>query len=90
LSDDQIAKLHAIMEEGRPAREALRSDTSLTEDQRRAKFEEMHKEAEAKVQAVLTPDQFTKWQEMRQQGRGNWQNRRNGGGDQPQQSPAAQ
>jgi periplasmic protein CpxP/Spy len=97
LSDDQIAKLHAIMEEGRPAREALRDDTSLTDEQRRAKFQEMRQEADAKIQAVLTPDQFAKWQEMRRnfggQGRGNrqnGQNGQNGGGDQPQQAPAAQ
>lgn len=104
LTDDQMQKIHAIMEDGHSAREALRSDQSLTEEQRNAKIQAMRQEFETKIEAILTPDQIAKFQEMRQRregggGNGGGGNRQGGGGGggnwqnrgtNSQQSPAVQ
>lgn len=65
LSTDQQAQIKAINESYRPQLDALRDDTSLTKEQRREKFQALQKERVAKVDAVLTPEQRTKAQEMR-------------------------
>lgn len=65
LSEDQKTQIKAINESYRPQFDALRDDASLTKEQRREKFQALQKERVAKVDAVLTPEQRTKAQEMR-------------------------
>lgn len=70
LTDDQVTKIKAIYEETRPAMQALRDDSSLSQDDRRAKMREIRDQINEKVGAVLTPEQKTKWEEQRRSRQG--------------------
>jgi Spy/CpxP family protein refolding chaperone len=59
LTDDQKPKVNDIFADAKGKRKALVSDTSLTEDQRKAKMKELHQSTMAKLNEVLTPDQQT-------------------------------
>jgi periplasmic protein CpxP/Spy len=64
LSDDQTTQVKAIFEDGRTKMEALRSNTSLSQEDRRAQMMALHQTEDTKVEAVLTPDQKTKYEAM--------------------------
>ena len=59
LTDDQKAKVKDIFADARTKYQTVSSDTSLTDDQKKAKMKELHEGTLAKVNAVLTPDQQT-------------------------------
>ncbi len=59
LTDDQKAKVKDIFTDARTKYQTVSSDTSLTDDQKKAKMKELHEGTLAKVNAVLTPDQQT-------------------------------
>jgi Spy/CpxP family protein refolding chaperone len=59
LTDDQKAKVKDIFADAKAKHQAVSNDTSLTDDQRKAKLKELHEGTLAKVNAVLTPDQQT-------------------------------
>lgn len=65
LSAEQTAKVKAIHEAARPQMEAIRNDASLSREQKREKSQAIQKDTEAKVDAVLTPEQQAKAKEMR-------------------------
>lgn len=69
LSDDQTAKVKAVYEKNQDKFKALREDTALSEEDRRAKFREMMKSTMEEVAAILTPEQKTKFQEQMQRRR---------------------
>jgi Spy/CpxP family protein refolding chaperone len=75
LTDDQTAQVKAILEDGRTKMEALRSNSSLSQEDRRSQMMSIHEAQQEKIEALLTPDQKTKYQEMQAQMRG----RRRGG-----------
>ncbi len=86
LSDDQMTQMKAIFADGRAKMEALRSNSSLAPADRRAQGMALHEEETAKVRAVLTPEQQTKFDAMQARMR----ERRGGGmmgGDAPQPPP---
>lgn len=74
LSDDQTAQVKSIFTDSQTKMEALRSNSSLSQDDRRSQMMAIRKGENDKVQAVLTPDQKTKWSAMQEQMR----NRRGG------------
>jgi Spy/CpxP family protein refolding chaperone len=80
LSADQTAQVKAIFEGERGKMEALRANTSLAPQDRRSQMMAIHQDGEAKIQAVLTPDQKTKYEEMQAKERERMQERRQGGG----------
>jgi periplasmic protein CpxP/Spy len=57
LTDDQKAKVKDILADTKTKRQAVLTDASLTEDQKRAKMKELHEATLAKMNEVLTPDQ---------------------------------
>lgn len=59
LTDDQKSKVKDIFAEAKTKRQAVSSDASLTEDQKKAKMKELHTGMMAKLNEVLTPDQQT-------------------------------
>jgi Spy/CpxP family protein refolding chaperone len=59
LTDDQKAKVKDIFADSKTKRQALMDDTSLNDDQKKAKMKELHKGTLAKLNGVLTPDQQT-------------------------------
>jgi Spy/CpxP family protein refolding chaperone len=65
LSADQKTKVQAILESERQSIEALRADTGLNQEARRAKMQEIRQSFAGKIREVLTPEQQAKMGEMR-------------------------
>ena len=59
LTDDQKAKVKDIFADAKTKRQAVSNDTSLSDDQKKAKLKELHEGTMAKLNAVLTHDQQT-------------------------------
>ena len=59
LTDDQKAKVKDIFADAKTKRQAVSSDASLTDDQKKAKMKELHSATMAKLNEVLTPEQQT-------------------------------
>jgi protein CpxP len=57
LTDDQKAKVSKIHADMRSQMDAVKSDTTLTADQRQMKLKEVHRASHEQVLQVLTPDQ---------------------------------
>jgi Spy/CpxP family protein refolding chaperone len=60
LTDQQKAKLQPILAEEQQQLEALRSNTSMTQEQKVSKANEIREAASPKIRAVLTPEQIQK------------------------------
>src|SRR6266566_8456628 len=59
LTDDQKAKVKDIFAEVKAKHQAVSSDTTLSDDQKKAKLKELHTATIAKLNEVLTPEQQT-------------------------------
>lgn len=57
LTDDQKAKVKDIFTDAKTQRQAIMNDTSLNEDQKKAKIKELREGIRTKVNNVLTPEQ---------------------------------
>jgi Spy/CpxP family protein refolding chaperone len=71
LTDDQKPKFKSIMESQMQKRRDLRQDpniANLSPEDRAAKVKAIQDETEAQMKALLTPEQFEKWQKMPQAG----------------------
>ena len=87
LTDDQTSQVKTIFTDSQTKMEALRSNSSLSQDDRRSQMMSIRKDENDKVNALLTPDQKTKFAALQEQMR----NRRGGppGGGTPQPQPPA-
>ena len=74
LTEDQKPKVQSIMKAQMDKMRGLRQDTSLTPEDRKAKMKAIREDSAAQMKAVLTAEQFQKWQDMQSKMR----NRRNG------------
>ena len=70
LTPEQKADLKSIRENAKQQAQAIKSDSSLTPDQKKAKFKELRKSSHEQMMAKLTPDQQAKFKEMRKERRG--------------------
>jgi Spy/CpxP family protein refolding chaperone len=70
LSADQTAKLEPIFADQQQKMQALRSNTSLTKDQRREQAKAIFKDTHDQLAQVLTPDQMQQLKSMRRGFRG--------------------
>ena len=80
LTDDQKGQIKPILEDRQQKMESLRSDTSLSAEDRRSKMRSIFEESNGKIRNTLNDDQKKSFDEMQQRGRG----RRPGGGSNPQ------
>ena len=64
LTDDQKPKFKAIMQGAMEKQKALREDTSLSMEDKKAKMKAIHEDTVAQMKALLTAEQFAKWQKM--------------------------
>ena len=64
LTDDQKAKVKPILQDQMQQMKAVREDSSLSEDQRRAKMKSIHESLHDQINAVLTPEQQAKFKQM--------------------------
>ncbi len=83
LTADQTTQLKAIMEDERSKMEALRSNTSLAQQDRRSQMMTIRQDGETKTRALLSPDQEKKYDEMQAKMRERMQDRRQPGGQTP-------
>jgi periplasmic protein CpxP/Spy len=85
LSDDQTAQVKAIFTDEQTKFEALRSNTSLSREDRRTQMQALRQDEDTKVQGVLTADQKTKYAAMQEQMRERRENQQGGGAPPPPQ-----
>ena len=74
LTDDQTSQVKTILEDSRSKMEAVRSNSSLAQDDRRSQMMSIRKAENEKIEALLTPDQKTKYAAMEQQMRDRMRN----------------
>ncbi len=72
LTSDQQPKVLDILKTTQSQMQSLRSDTSLTQDDRRSKMMEIHKTSNDQIRALLDPTQQKKWDAMQTE-HGQWQ-----------------
>jgi Spy/CpxP family protein refolding chaperone len=88
LTPDQVTQVKAIDEDTMKQAKAVQDDTSIAGPDKRAKMMDIHKTAQGKIRALLTPDQQTKYDALQAEMRERMQNRGNGpGGPPPPPSP---
>lgn len=64
LNSDQQSKVEDILKSQQSQMEGLRSDTSLSKEDRHSKMMEIHKTSTDQIRGLLDPDQQKKWDEM--------------------------
>ena len=67
LTDAQVAKLKPLLQEEAKKIRALRDDTSLSPQDRRAKTRGIREASAPKLKEILTKDQYEQWDKMRTQ-----------------------
>ena len=60
LTDEQKAKLRPILQEENQQLDTLQNNTSMTQEQKMAKANEIRQTAGPKIKAILTPEQLQK------------------------------
>ena len=88
LSPEQHTAIKAIFDDEQSKMEALRADTSMSREDRRAKMMSMREAEKTKIEAVLTKDQNVKYEAMEARMRDRRQ--QGGGGDGPPPPPPPQ
>ncbi len=71
LTDDQKAKVKPILDGQRQKIGDLRADSTISPEVRRTRMQAIRQNTSDQMKAVLTPEQFGKWQQMTQRGRRN-------------------
>lgn len=66
LTQEQRSKMKEINESGKAAKDAVESDATLSEIQRKEKLKSIKKEQFLKIQSILTEEQKIKFKELRQ------------------------
>jgi Spy/CpxP family protein refolding chaperone len=85
LTADQTPKVKAALEARDQKMKDLRADTSLSQEDRRAKMKTIRDDFTTAMKGILTADQFTAFQKLQPAGRG----RPGGAGAPPATPPAA-
>ena len=67
LTDDQKTKLKPILEDQAQQIKAVHNDTSLSQEQKRAKIKSLHESFHDQINAMLTPEQQVKFKQLRQE-----------------------
>jgi len=65
LSDAQKAQLRPILQDARQQAKAIKADTTLMPDARKAKMKDLRRSTRRQMMAILTPEQRQKLKTMR-------------------------
>lgn len=69
-SEEQAAKIREILKDQMEQQRALRQNADLAPEQRRSKMTEIRTAVTAKIKAILTPEQFAKYEKLQEERRG--------------------
>ena len=83
LTAEQKAKVHPILKGAKEQIQALRADTSLDKKQKHQQVQAIRQDTAQKLKAILTPEQFQKFQELREERREHKGNPSKGGQPSP-------
>ena len=67
LTSDQQQRMQQVRSDFRNKFSSLRSDNSLTQEQKKAKMQELTKQQQSAMKSILTPEQIEKMQSQRKQ-----------------------
>jgi periplasmic protein CpxP/Spy len=67
LTDDQKAQMKKIHEDAKSQIDTVKADTTLTPDQKHQKIQQIHRDSEKQVHAMLTPEQRKTMKEYHQE-----------------------
>lgn len=65
LTDDQASKIEPLLNDRAQKLHAIKTDTSLTEDQKRMKAKDVVKDFRTSLDSILTPEQQSKMKMMK-------------------------
>lgn len=65
LSDSQRAEIEAIVKDARVSARAIKQDTSLARDAKRAQLKQLRQQTVGKVKGLLTPEQLQKLEDLK-------------------------
>ncbi len=89
LTADQQAKIKPIFQQAHAQAKTIHQDTTLNKDQKMAKMKELHQNAMAQMNEILTPEQQTQLKQLQEQRRAQWQQRHQQQQQQQQTAPPA-
>ena len=69
LTEEQKPKVKAVLEESYKKRQEIFADANVPREQRREKMQAIMDEQNKKFKEILTPDQYGKWEKMRESAR---------------------
>jgi protein CpxP len=87
LTDDQKQKWEAIFKDQSEKAKEIRANTALSGEEKMAKAKEIRDASDAKIKALLTPEQQEKWKAFREKMRENAGRGRPGGPAKAEASP---
>jgi protein CpxP len=64
LTDDQKPKVKTVLDEQMQKQRDLRTDSTLSADDKKTKLKELRDGTDAKLKEILTPEQYAKWQKF--------------------------
>lgn len=70
LSDDQQTKVKSILEDQQNQMASLKQDASMSQQDRRAKFQQIHGATQQKIREVLNDEQKAKFDQMQAEHKG--------------------
>jgi periplasmic protein CpxP/Spy len=85
LTSDQQPKVLDILKSQQSQMESLRSDTSLSQQDRRSKMMDIRKTSDDQIRALLDSNQQKKWDQMQARRQQRWEQHQQGQGSTPPQ-----
>lgn len=76
LTDEQVAKMQEERKTSMEQMQAIKENSSLSEDQKREQLKDVHKSMHDSMNSILTADQIKKRDEMRSNRMNEWKNKR--------------
>lgn len=70
LTDAQKTQLRNMHQQNREQMKAIKTDDSLTQEQKKEKFKALHESRQAQMNSILTPDQQQKFAQIKENRKG--------------------
>jgi Spy/CpxP family protein refolding chaperone len=84
LTPDLKTRIETVMKDTRPKMQAIRTNASLTNEQKKEQLKALRESIRAQMKSILTPEQF----EQLQKAKAEWKEKRKQGGCENQTAPS--